>query len=234
MAGKIDRMWVNKEIALFNRSGGEDADRDSARARLDDLADKILAHLRIPPEKKEELIRFLEMSTSELGTVETTGIEIWDNFFGASTQPTTTPTQAVERQMKLEQMKPEQLVEQLLSEQAIPNGSMVLFDTKGMGNDEFGSDIARHNGSVFKVLSLELDYPGSNNKDYEYYNIELDGKKVYTGISGLHLTPLSLPPGGGGLPLSPSLKADRAAYARSTRPPNNDQLGRKHMGTSTQ
>jgi len=96
MAGKIDRMWVNKEIALFNRSGGEGADRDSARARLDSLATRILAHLRIPTEKKEELVHFLEMSTSELGTVETTAIEIWDNFFGEKPVPETTPTQAVE------------------------------------------------------------------------------------------------------------------------------------------
>jgi hypothetical protein len=86
------------------------------------------------------------------------------------------------------------LVERLLSEQAIPNGSMVMFDSNGKGHDEFGSDIARHNGEVFKVLSLELDYPGSNNKENEYYTLELNGKKVYHAISGTHLTPVALPP----------------------------------------
>jgi len=71
-------------------------------------------------------------------------------------------------------MKPEELVERLLSEQSIPNGSMVLFDAQGRGNDEFGSDIAKHDGAVFKVLSLELGYPGSNDKTNEYYNLELN------------------------------------------------------------
>lgn len=90
-------------------------------------------------------------------------------------------------------MKPEELVEQLLSEyQSIPSGTMVQFDSLGQGNDAFGSDIAKYNGHVFKVLSLETaDELG--NKDTEYYNLELGGKKVYHAILGTHLTPVALP-----------------------------------------
>jgi hypothetical protein len=109
MAGYIDRAWIDREIAEFNRS----PEKDLAR-----LVDRIMAHGRFDTLRRKSLIRHLEVSSDDSGHIETNGREIWDLM---TTGPRPVLKLSGEKRVlnidrQTGETTPEEMVERMLSE----------------------------------------------------------------------------------------------------------------------
>ena len=130
MAGKIDRMWVNKEIRDYNELGGRTRDQESGmEVEIGRLANAILSHLNFDRGVQSErqrlmkgLLQHLDASRDEVdGSINTDANEIWDLLSAPAPERKTLKLSGNMRTLDIdratgETIAPSDVVETLLSE----------------------------------------------------------------------------------------------------------------------